>query len=149
MGTVTGVVEWHGDSKFGGQSVKVDGKYFNSKFDIGCQKGDTVEFDDGGKNYCQKLRVTDSGAPVATSGGSGKAPAASGFPIHPLARERAIIRQNALGNAVQFLAGPDGGVAGAVLEVLAVARQFEAWTSGDMDAAEAAEAKERLLKAVE
>lgn len=146
MSKVTGVVDWAGENKFGGFSIRVDGNYYNSKFPIKCEVGDSVEFDSGttGK-YCNKLRVT--------SGGGGKpAPATGGgrrgsFPIDKADGQRSIIRQNALARAVELVAlFPDGieDRESAAAEAVKIAIELERFTAGDLDAEAETEAKAAL-----
>lgn len=92
MAKVTGVVTKHDKNKYGGWSIVVDGNYYNSKFEIKCSVGDSVEFDDGGKNYCSKLKVLTKAAPTTAQGSSGGTAPAS----H---RDVSIVRQNALRHA--------------------------------------------------
>lgn len=107
MATVTGVVEAM-SNKFDKYSILVDGKWYSSKFEIRCEKGDTVEFDDGGKNYCQKLKVAGKGSgggtPVSPGPGSaGKGFSRGVFPVPLTDGSRAIIRQNSITNAVNLV----------------------------------------------
>lgn len=142
MSIVTGVVEAKSKTKFG-YGILVTGKWHNSKYEIRCEKGDTVEFDDGGKNYCNKLKVISSGdvggatvTPIKSGGGS-----RGSFPIGALDGQRSIIRQNAVTNANTFLGNvgyPTKAAREAQLELLLdTARAIEAYTTGDLDAAEA------------
>ena len=145
MAIVTGVVEYKAQNKFGGYSIKVNGNFFNSKWEPACNKGDTVEFDDGGKKYINSLKVVGAGAPVAggtilpyAASAGGHASAApkryrnngeeGGFPIHPGAYERALDRRNALTAAVAML-----GKGTKPELVVEMARYFEAYTTGDLE----------------
>lgn len=109
MAQVTGVIEAK-SNKFGKFSILLDnGTWYSSKFEIKGEKGDTVEFDDGGKNYCQKLRVVGGGSASAPSssggGGSTYTPAAKakpGFPVPVDTKDRSIVRQNALAHATNI-----------------------------------------------
>lgn len=137
MSIVTGVVEAKSKTKYG-YGILVTGKWHNSKFEIKCEKGDTVEFDDGGKNYCNKLKVISAGdagtsAPAARGGPKGS------FPIGLFDGQRSIIRQNAVTNANTYVANFLGDQDVSIEDLLDVARQIEAYTTGDLDA-EAAEA---------
>lgn len=142
MSVVTGVAEaLSKKSAYGTYGMLVDGKWYNSKFPIKAEKGDTVEFDDGGKNYVQKLKVTNKGpgggekpAGVARSTGYSR----GRFPIDKEDGQISIIRQNALTNAVKSLdyiteenakLSPEDMVS----MVIDIARTFESYTSGDID----------------
>jgi hypothetical protein len=144
MAQVSGVVEWAGSNKFGGYSIKVGGAYFNSKFEIKCKKGDTVEFDSGSTGkYCNKLKVVSSGggSEAPSNSGGSKPYTRSKFPIDVEDGQRSIIRQNALTNARELY------IAAATLNkvkvddpkkaaevVIEIARIFEGFTAGDIDA---------------
>lgn len=150
MAIVNGVVEYKGVNKFGGYSIKVNGGFYNSKFEPKCEKGDYVEFDDGGKKYINGLRKKAApagggvSAPENASGGkrfrnNGEE---GGFPVHPLAYERALDRRNALNAAVSFcnVRYPDCDID----YVVNAARYFEAYTTGDMERIDA----EKLFNSV-
>ena len=153
MATINGVVEWAGENKFGGHSIKVDGNYFNSKFPIKCEVGDTVEFDSGttGK-YCNKLRVVTKGSGAPAGGGSAPVRGNFGqkrgvFPIPNDDGQRSIIRQNALSRAVEVVAlCPDDLSTRdqVAAEMIRLAMEFERYTSGDVDAEAQEEAKAKL-----
>ena len=160
-------------NKFDKHAIVVDGGtglgelWYSSKFEINCQIGDLVEFDSGpeGKKWCSKLKVLSSGNPVkdkegnvraasevnhssggitttSTNGGSG----GKGFGEPKMDRQRMIVRQNALTNAVAF---HNGQTAVEAHEIITTAKIFEAYTTGDTDykalkeraAAEAAKAE--------
>ena len=145
MSTVVGMVEAKSKTKFG-YGILVNGKWHNSKFEIKCEKGDQVEFEDGGKNYCNKLKVVSSGggaAPMPVTRGSFGG-ARGSFPIGPLDGQRSIIRQNAVTNANTFLGNfsEELRVDISTDTLLDIARQIEAYTTGDLDAEEA----EAMLK---
>lgn len=141
MTTRTGTVEAV-TNKFGKFNVLLDdGQWYSTKmewkpsFDV--NKGDIISFDAGptGK-YLSKVKKTGSGAPTSpapsSSGGVQRAPSGRTFPVGALAPERTINRQNALTNAVNYCdseASPE--------EIVDIARIFEAYTTGDLDAAEA------------
>ena len=146
MPQVTGVVARKSSNEYG-HGILVDGNWYNSKFPIKCEEGDTVSFDDGGKKWCRKLSVVGSGggAPVGSASAppaatTAESAVADGTSV-ALPRDRAIIRQNALTNAVSFFGThspkslwesseeADKMVAG----VLHIASMFEAYTSGDTD----------------
>jgi hypothetical protein len=122
--------------------------------------GDTINFVSEADKYGQKIDpatvqviTAGTGASVPTpaaggmrSGGSGYSPRP--FPIPPLHGDRSIVRQNALTNArelVTSIIGPDPDshaewaarqVQFEVLaaEVIRVARMFEDYTAGDIEA---------------
>ena len=169
-------------NKFDKHAIVVDGGtglgelWYSSKFEINCQIGDLVEFDSGpeGKKWCSKLKVLSSGNPVkdkegnvraasevnhssggitttSTNGGSG----GKGFGEPKMDRQRMIVRQNALTNAVAFHQSC-GDLS--TEEVISTAKLFEAYTTGDADframkeraakqAAEVAVAEEEARKA--
>lgn len=137
MSTVTGTVKVCKPSKFGwGLLLEEDeSKWYNSKFEIKASTGDNVTFDDGGKNYVNKLKVNTGGV-VAKAGSSSTAPAKMHLLPVPLDNSRAIIRQNALTNARELYttcapALPEMDVQAA--RIIAIARIFENYTSGDAD----------------
>ena len=150
MAIVNGLVEYKAQNKFGGYSIKVNGNFFNSKWEPACNKGDVVEFDDGGKKYINSLKVVGGTAPVAggtatpyaaPGGGYASAGGAAkryrnngeegGFPIHPGAYERALDRRNALNAAVSYSEGR--ALVDTPEEIVKVARYFEAYTTGDLE----------------
>lgn len=150
MSNVTGVVEWAGKNKFGGHSIRVDGNFYNSKFPIPCEQGDTVEFDSGSTGkYCNKLKVVSSGGGTTPSSGGGKTmPSRRGtFPIPKDDGQRSIIRQNALSRGVEIVAlNPDGleDREAMLTEAIRLAIEIERWTAGDLDAEEEEKAKAAL-----
>lgn len=150
MSMVTGVVEWAGPNKFGGHSIKMDGRYFNSKFEIKCAKGDTVEFDSGetGK-HCRSLRVVGSGGggSTHTPGAPTATRPAPAFPLTKDCRERSIVRQNALARAIEICALNMEGLDDRdtlLVEAIRIAAELERFTAGDIDATLNAEAKAAL-----
>lgn len=152
MTNKTGTVEAITD-KFGKFNVLLDdGNWYSTKMEwkpkFPINKGDVITFDSGptGK-YLQKVKITSGGGsssgggvPIAGSSNSPmKATGGRTFPVGALAPERTINRQNALTNAVNFCneeTSPE--------EVIEVARLFEAYTTGDLDAAEAEEAMKEI-----
>jgi hypothetical protein len=145
MATVSGIVERTSD-KFGKFSILVGGKWYNTKAEWAPKPapnaGDVVSFDDGDKNYIKRLRVAGGGPSFSGSTRPSEAPRApETVGAVPLARERAIIRQNALTNAVASLTNilPKGAKVGDEdLEafadtVVSLAMRYENYTSGDMD----------------
>ena len=139
--------------KFGSYGMLVDGKWYNSKYEIKAEKGDEVEFDDGGKNYIKGLKVVSSGGDSATSSASGPSTPARSvgggygnrgkFPIGKDDGQRSIIRQNSLARAIEALEATDllTGIDpnDLVSTIISTARLFEAYSAGDIDR-EAAEA---------
>jgi hypothetical protein len=137
MAIVTGMVEAKSD-KFDKFSIKVGDNWYSSKYEIKAERGDMVEFDDGDKKYCRKLRVTGG----ASSGGGGggttvnTSPAATGFPIPTRHQSRSIIRQNSLTNARELyinFANGEETFPEAVDAIIDIARKFEAYSAGDAD----------------
>lgn len=140
MSMVTGTVKVCKQSKFGwGLLLEEDEtKWYNSKFEIKASTGDNVTFDDGGKNYVNKLRVNTGGVVAKTGSVSNStAPAKMHLLPVPLDNSRAIIRQNALTNAREFfigrLLGEEEEVDKNLSEIIRIARIFENYTSGDAD----------------
>jgi hypothetical protein len=148
MTTVAGVVKAKSANKFG-FGIMVNDKWYNSKSEIGCSKGDEVEFDDGGKAYVRDLKVTKGGGgTVASSGGSmaGKGPAGTSyargvFPIAANDGSRSIVRQNSITNAVALYTSVVGDVVtkpeeleNIAYSVINIARIFEKYSAGDIDA---------------
>lgn len=117
------------------------------------REGDAVSFavkDDEYKTMVS-YAVKSSAPAAAPVAGSASAPAARAvgkpFPIPPLHGDRSIVRQNALTNArSMFEAIPATTSMEAVMDVaeliINVARRFEAYSCGDIDAAEAAASDE-------
>lgn len=120
--------------------VKYSGGF--KKWDV--HKGDLVEVtysvNAKGYNDIDKMDVVKVEGLESASKVVSRQQVPKTFPIDPLAPERAINRQNALTNAVNYvhyaaqhdvlpLAPPE--------EVILIAREFEAYTTGDSDAAEA------------
>lgn len=145
MANVTGIVKAKSANKFG-FGVMVNDKWYNSKFEIPCDKGDEVSFDDGGKAYVKDLTVVNAGkgsAGVAAVGTAAKAVAGSGysrgvFPLPPNDGSRSIVRQNSITNATVLVTsminkgllkeGTDW-----VATITSIARDFEKYSSGDLD----------------
>ena len=135
MALVTGVVGWSGKNKFGKFSLKLEDNdtWYNSQYEIKASKGDTVEFDDAGKKYVNKLRVIGGGS-APSSSGAGSTASAGGTSN----RDRSIIRQNSLAHATALMRSSItaedprtwDNVADDVIEL---ARKFEAYSSGDLD----------------
>lgn len=150
MGIIRGTVKGKSATKFG-HGINVNDKWYNSKYPIPCEKGDEVEFDDGDKNYANKVKVVvpasgggSKGSSATSSTGAARTSSASAsggyrgvFPIPANDGARSIVRQNSVTNAVNLL--KDFAVAGAdidtlVVKVLDIARTFERYSAGDIDA---------------
>lgn len=135
------------------KAVRKDGKGFQlddgnwygvfAATQLKANKGDYVEFAyksviKNGNEY-RNVQGVVSGTAVSPTGGSmreipennsgGQSRSPLMLPVM-LARERAIIRQNALTNAVQYAFSVNGVT---VDVVIGIAREFEAYTSGDYD----------------
>ena len=148
MSTVNGVVKAKSANKFG-FGIMVNDKWYNSKYEINVEKGDEVEFDDGGKSYVRDIKVTKgsggsavtTGSTMASKGSSGTGYARGAFPIPANDGSRAIVRQNSITNAVALYTHVVGEVATKPEEleniayaVINIARIFEKYSSGDLDA---------------
>ena len=117
-------------------------------------RGDVVSFEfnrNGDFKNVQSPRVdvdgSSSGAP--TSGGGSRQASPSGFPVAKTHGGRAINRQNALGHAVHSMVQRYTEAAihkmsreEYVADVIATARLFEAYTTGDIEADAAAKLME-------
>jgi len=150
MSTVAGVVEAV-SNKFGKTSLLVNGGWYGTKFGISPMpnKGDEVEFDDGGGKFINKLRIT--GGTIA----SGGTPTplykerAAGFPVPIDTKDRSIVRQNSLGHATSLVVAFTPFEEGLTWEerkecltnlsnlIVEVARVFEDYSCGDSDMEEA------------
>ena len=158
MSEVTGIVEEVIDNDKGkGSGVRIAGHKFgvydpaDANLDA-VAVGTTVylrykEVDKGAgivyKNVQGKITTVKDGTPVTalpeatassgggkSSGGYRKNGEAGGFPIHPKAYERALDRRNALNAAVAVL----GNLSSNADDVIKLAREFEAYTTGDLEA---------------
>lgn len=152
MSIVQGIVEAK-SNKFGKTSILVDGVWYGSKYGFECEKGDEVTFDNMGGKMVKGLKVVGSGEGGATppSKASVSRSAAPGFPVPVDTKDRAIVRQNSLGNAVNLVTSlitppelDSWEDREKVTEKFAtlcvdVARIFESYSSGDADAAEVKE----------
>jgi len=134
---INGVVEAK-SNKYDKFSILVDDVWYSSKFEIKAEKGDVVEFDNGGagKKWCSKLKVVSkgSGSPAAavSSGTPAKSFSRGAFPVPQLDGSRAIIRQNAVTNANAFFGNQSMDYTS--VELIDMARAIEAYTSGDIEA---------------
>ena len=147
MSTINGVVKAKSANKFG-FGIMVDDKWYNSKFEISCAKGDEVEFDDGGKAYIRDLKVTKGGSGVAASSGgsmvnkgtTGTSYARGVFPLAANDGSRSIVRQNSITNAVNLFEHlmidklELSGMEDLAYSVINIARIFEKYSAGDIDA---------------
>lgn len=144
MATVKGVVAAT-SNKFDKFSVCIDEKWYSTKFPPSPEpgRGDEVEFEDGGKNFIQRLRIVGkgSGTPTPTTSTGGRPMARGTFPVDPLDGSRSIIRQNAMARAVDLVLAteasshPDAeALARRVIEVSMI---LERYSAGDMDREEA------------
>ena len=142
MDKITGTVENTFTDDEGNFKFKLDGIWFSNKFKKApeLRKGDEidVEFSHNTKfkgQFWKNVRVLSSGggAPTPRSTGSSRP---AGFPVPYNSDKRAIIRQNALTNAVNALTDGDDSVVDIQSfseEVVKLAMKFEAYTSGDLD----------------
>lgn len=149
MAIVKGTVEGY-NTKFGKYSILVNGTWYGTKEEwatVKPVKGDSVEFDDGGAKYMKNVKVVGGGSSAPSS----SAPSKSGggsfsrgvFPIPVDDGQRSIIRQNALTNARELIGltiDPEKGIADpsvVVALIIEIAREFEAYTAGDIERYEA------------
>lgn len=154
MTTMTGVITSKART---GKSIQLEDGNWYSAFNasqIGdVDKGDNVEFnfkENGRYRNIQGNVKKVSGGAGASSGGSAPAGRATGgrtyrangeeggFPIHPLAYERALDRRNAVGAAATIIASQiaHGTEFEDVTEAtLQMAMTFEAYSTGDMERA--------------
>jgi hypothetical protein len=147
MSTVNGVVKAKSANKFG-FGIMVNDKWYNSKYEINVEKGDEVEFDDGGKSYVRDIKVTKgsggsavtAGSTMASKGSGGTGYARGAFPIPANDGSRAIVRQNSITNAVALFNHLEhdkfelSKVEDLAYSVINIARIFEKYSSGDLDA---------------
>lgn len=152
MPIVTGIVEAMTD-KYGKVNCLLDdGKWYSTKPEYAPspmpKKGDQIEFDSGptGK-YFSKVKILGGGGTSSAPTSVGKpvnreitSNTSRTFPVGPLAPERTINRQNALTNAVAFY----GTTGDCPEDIIAIARKFEAYTTGDLDLEEAKKALKEL-----
>ncbi|MEK0325807.1 MAG: hypothetical protein QQN63_08895 [Nitrosopumilus sp.] len=119
----TGMVAVVTKNKYGyGLKLEGNDQWFNSKFEPGCNKGDSVTFDDKDKRYIDNLKVSASAPEV--SGGVGSS--AGGYDK----RQTSIVRQNAITNANAYFALV-GHKKATVEELIAIAQQIEVYTLGN------------------
>jgi hypothetical protein len=113
--------------------------------------GDEIDFQYTENTYGKNVDMTSvqmlkkgAGTPPPVTATSSKAPyspPSKVFPIPPLHGDRAIVRQNSITNATKAVSdfcGADGGYPESVNDYVAiiieVARKFEAYSCGDIDA---------------
>jgi hypothetical protein len=148
------------NTKFGSKktySFKAGGEWYKTGFKApSFGEGDCISFDYKPGTYGNEVdlgTVTKGGAPSPKTAGVGAGSSGSGasrhgsFPIGPLDGQRSILRQNALTNARELVMSCCGGPSKDVdtwvkqqarmsllaSEVVRLAKEFEAYTSGDMD----------------
>jgi hypothetical protein len=144
------------NTRFGAKktySFKVGGAWYSTGFkDPKVNAGDVVSFDYNTGSYGNEAdpkSITKGSAPAAASSPVTRViPAVSSgkgvFPIPALDGQRSIIRQNALTNARELFVGAAGGKPMAWDEsamcdsIINMARKFEAYSAGDLDAEEVA-----------
>lgn len=136
-------------------SFQVDGVWYKTGFKKGkFSKGDTITFTYVEGPYGNDVDVasisTGSAGATAQPAASAAKPAYTGggkgvFPIPALDGQRAIVRQNALTNARELYIASGGSMVTDIkdkaYDIIAIARIFEAYACGDLDALKAAEMK--------
>lgn len=164
MAKITGIVEQVATkevtTKFGVKptfSFKINGMWVKTGFkNHNASAGDQVEFDGESGTYGMETKgvaIISKGTGVAPSAGASvtRMPVSTGggsyaggrvFPIPALHGDRSIIRQNALARSVELFIGAHGGKNftvedGTISYLIKAARQFEAYTAGDLDLADA------------
>ena len=148
--SITGIAtatssKWNDKLKQETGSICVDGNWYNGKSKAlieGVSKGDkvTVNYTMNGtfKNLEGNVVVLEKGAGggqptfIGSASSNKQSYPTKGMP--ELDRQRLILRQNALTNAVAFTGTELTAVDVSVEDVIKIARQFEAYTSGDADA---------------
>jgi hypothetical protein len=141
------------NTRFGNKktySFQADGAWYSTGFkDSKVVAGSVISFDYETDDYGNQVDInsivkgTAAAAPAPASGGAKAAPYSGGgkgvFPIPALDGQRSIVRQNALTNAREVLVAASGGKPFAVdidqvaASTIALARRFEAYTTGDLD----------------
>lgn len=133
-------------------SVKANGEWFSYGFKKPVFKeGDTIEFMFSTSSYGKSIDVATvklaasapaggavTSSPAPSGGRAYSGPPAKVFPVPPTHGDRSIIRQNALTNAREvFVAACDGSFDFVPDEIaksiIALAKNFEMYTSGDLD----------------
>ena len=128
-------------------SFKVNGEWYSGGFktwevDKGDEVSLTYETNARGYKDVKGIAVTAKNPGAATPANTGVPRPGRSFPIDPLAPERTINRQNALTAAAHLIAALWATGEVDVNEplhetVVALAREFEAYTTGDIDREEA------------
>lgn len=134
-------------------SIKAGGEWFSAGFNNpAVDKGDVIGFNFKETSFGKEIEKGTISvlSKTAMTKPNGKASGHVEFPINPLARERAIIRQNALGHAVEMVVhlsqiDAKASMDDYVSEVIRVARKFEAYAAGDIER-EQVEAKSKETK---
>lgn len=144
---MTGVVEGV-STRYEKFSVLVDGVWYSTKQEWAPSpapsKGDTISFDNKGAKFLNNCKIVTGGGGGGTASAPASGPAArsgfrqagteGGFPLHPMAYERALDRRNALTAAVQVaVAGGDPSLLDEQY-IINLARKFEDYTTGSLDA---------------
>ena len=111
------------------------------------QKGQYMNIDS--KAGVQKTGNTGAATPQVSSATSGAVSSNSkaGFPVDKGHYSRAIIRQNSLTNAVNALGVAEVDPNTYANNAISLARQFEAYSSGDLDESQSAQATAHLQQA--
>lgn len=148
------------NTKFGAKpaySIKANGEWFQYGFKKPAfNEGDEVDFQYTESSYGKQVDAKSvrtlakgTGSPTAAPSGGGGKPTYSAkvFPIPPLHGDRAIVRQNSITNATKLVCDlsnyeswSDGK--DAADEIIAIARMFEAYSCGDLEAEAAAKMME-------
>ncbi len=169
VGTVADIGSRAVNTKFGlknSYSITIDGERYAAGFRApAVSVGDTVDLEyDGASRYKDIISVTKrpGAAPAATPAvkpsvaTAGPYGAAKAFPVPALHPDRAIIRQNALAHASRCLATASWATDEEFADeefadrVVAMARKFEAYSTGDLDMAAAErDIREALVKNAE
>ena len=153
QGIVKAVSEKERNTKYGmkmASSINVDEVWYSAGFKgAGCLAGQEVQvnFDDTPYKNIVALRVIGGTPAVGTPPTSHSKPVGSTggrtFPVGALAPERTINRQNALTNAVKTVddypitASDASSMSEYISLIIKTAREFEAYTCGDLDMQEA------------
>jgi hypothetical protein len=132
-------------------SFKIDGEWYKTGFKSMVNKGDNVSFNYTDGAYGKDVQVASlsklDGGAEPVSAGERMATVASGygFPMGLRDKGRAINRQNALTNAVAIVTSPvftfSKGMS-LTEAVIKLAREFEAYTTGDLEREAAAKLAE-------
>lgn len=124
-------------------SFKLNNEWYSGGFKTWeVDKGDEVQltYEVNAKGYkdVSGIAVTAKGAPPPTTAAQSGAPRGGrAFPMDALDPGRVIVRQNALAHAINYTENTSGESRYTISDVIAAARQFEAYSCGDLDQAEA------------